>query len=293
MKHKIIPLDSYTKLSQLNEELLANNDTIGTIIMINCGGCIDLSEYLSLHPSVVVFVVDSNRPLNLDNLFNNDQVCVFDDGDVEDLEDERQAYMKLIQEGEEDDEEVSGTDSEGDDEDDDASDMEGEEDKENRKANKKLPKAAVNYRQLEKIIDEYYSLSYCGSSSAGLIYQLASQRGKASNNLLWLSIIGCVYQYIYQKASIEQYLIQVDSLKEEVMRFNDVASGVSDASSLSPDDERVVYKENELQLMLFRHWSLQDSLMHSSYVAARLGLWRERGRQKLKGLLAKMGYPFN
>lgn len=42
--------------------------------------------------------------------------------------------------------------------------------------------------------------------------------------------------------------------------------------------------------MLFRHWSLYESMYHSSYVASKLGIWRERGRQKLQNLLAKMGF---
>lgn len=42
--------------------------------------------------------------------------------------------------------------------------------------------------------------------------------------------------------------------------------------------------------MLFRHWNLYDAMYHSSYVASKLGIWKERGRKRLTGLLAKMGY---
>lgn len=41
--------------------------------------------------------------------------------------------------------------------------------------------------------------------------------------------------------------------------------------------------------MLFRHWTLYDAMYHSSYVASKLGIWKEKGRQRLTGLLAKMG----
>ncbi len=34
-----------------------------------------------------------------------------------------------------------------------------------------------------------------------------------------------------------------------------------------------------------------DSMYHSSYVASRLGVWKENGRKKLKTLLVKMGLP--
>ncbi len=45
----------------------------------------------------------------------------------------------------------------------------------------------------------------------------------------------------------------------------------------------------ELRFMLFRHWTLYDAMFHSSYVASKLGIWKEKGRQRLTGLLAKMG----
>ena len=62
-----------------------------------------------------------------------------------------------------------------------------------------------------------------------------------------------------------------------------------DFKSQHPDD-RSVYANDELRFMLFRHWNLYDSMYHSSYVASRLGIWKERGRKRLTGLLAKMGY---
>lgn len=41
---------------------------------------------------------------------------------------------------------------------------------------------------------------------------------------------------------------------------------------------------------MFRHWNLYDAMYHSSYVASKLGIWKEKGRKRLSGLLAKMGY---
>lgn len=71
------------------------------------------------------------------------------------------------------------------------------------------------------------------------------------------------------------------------------ASAVQDGDfkSQHPDD-RSVYAADELRFMLFRHWNLYDAMYHSSYVASKLGIWKERGRRRLTGLLAKMGYVF-
>jgi cell division control protein 45 len=60
-------------------------------------------------------------------------------------------------------------------------------------------------------------------------------------------------------------------------------------NSLSPDDWGV-RPTDELRFMLFRHWNIYDAMFHSGYVASKLGIWKERGRKRLTGLLAKMGY---
>jgi cell division control protein 45 len=49
----------------------------------------------------------------------------------------------------------------------------------------------------------------------------------------------------------------------------------------------------EYQFMLYRHWSLYDSMLHSPYVASKLLLWWAHGRQRLDELLAKMGFSLN
>jgi hypothetical protein len=72
-----------------------------------------------------------------------------------------------------------------------------------------------------------------------------------------------------------------------------IADKQFEPTSTGPDDYRIVFREKEFRFMLFRHWSLYDSMFHSSYVASKLGIWRERGRQKLQNLLAKMGFSLS
>jgi cell division control protein 45 len=45
----------------------------------------------------------------------------------------------------------------------------------------------------------------------------------------------------------------------------------------------------EPRLLLIRHWSLYDSMLHSPFLAARLRVWSAAGRRRLHKLLAKMG----
>ena len=59
-------------------------------------------------------------------------------------------------------------------------------------------------------------------------------------------------------------------------------------AALSADDMSL-RTTDELRFELFRHWTLYDAMFHSSYVAGKLGIWKEQGRKRLAGLLAKMG----
>lgn len=67
---------------------------------------------------------------------------------------------------------------------------------------------------------------------------------------------------------------------------------MDDNISITTPDDSTVRATEELRFTLFRHWTLYDAMYHSSYVANKLGIWRERGRKKLTGLLAKMGCEF-
>jgi cell division control protein 45 len=108
--------------------------------------------------------------------------------------------------------------------------------------------------------------------------------------LLRLAILGLTYQYSTSRISRDSYDTFHSIYADEVARLN-VAPPTSEHSliSLNPDDLSIRPTE-ELRFMLFRHWTLYDAMYHSSYVASKLGIWKERGRKRLTGLLAKMGF---
>lgn len=90
-----------------------------------------------------------------------------------------------------------------------------------------------------------------------------------------------------------QYRRYHELFLDEVVRLNHeiIPTGTGIGRTPNPDD-RSIQKSEELRFMLFRHWTLYDAMLHSGYVAGRLGIWKEKGRKKLQGLLAKMGYVF-
>ena len=44
--------------------------------MLECGATDSLAEYLSLSPEQHIYVIDSHRPLNLDNILVTPQVSI-------------------------------------------------------------------------------------------------------------------------------------------------------------------------------------------------------------------------
>lgn len=68
-----------------------------SIIMINCGGLIDVREFFDIESYTKIYVFDSHRPLKLENIHhNNINVCVFDDDrETEKLEKVLEAFESL------------------------------------------------------------------------------------------------------------------------------------------------------------------------------------------------------
>jgi cell division control protein 45 len=108
-----------------------------------------------------------------------------------------------------------------------------------------------------------------------------------------LAILGLTYQYLTSRITREDYEAYHNLYNDEVFRLNPLPPEASGGSgfllSLSPDDVSVRATQ-ELRFMFFRHWTLYDAMYHSSYAASKLGIWKERGRKRLTGLLAKMGW---
>jgi hypothetical protein len=74
---------------------------ISSIIMINCGGTIDLVGFLEPAPNVTVYVLDSHRPYHLSNVREHcQQVWILDDAPhaiqyPDDVEDDEEVWFFL------------------------------------------------------------------------------------------------------------------------------------------------------------------------------------------------------
>nr|POF07697.1 cell division control protein 45 like [Quercus suber] len=166
-------------------------------------------------------------------------------------------------------------------------------------------------RKHEAVLQAYYTR---GTSSAepasSILYSLASEMGRDDNDLLWLAIVGItsveLSPYSQQpspaQTTSKRILDRAEQLQEvlrdEVRRLNPIpeadlqrsqnTADIIPTHARSPTDTSIRLSP-EPRFLLIRHWSLYDSMLHSSYLATRLHVWSDNGRKRLHKLLAKMG----
>jgi len=238
------------------------------------------------------YIIDSHRPLHLANVYDDDRVYLFDDGmtkipkmeDVvynsEDDDDEDEEEEALDQSSDEEDEGVDGEDAEG---------GGGAKKKESKSKRRRMdgrmsPRSRREHRETVALrAEDYYRSSSYGASAAVLLWQLAGDLGKPDNALLWLSIVGLTDQFVHDRIDNTTYTLLFDQLSTDVNRMNS-----TDEEGEALDRIKISVTE-ELRVLLMRHWTVHDAMLHSRYVSTRMGTWRQRGKTQLKNLLAKMG----
>lgn len=214
-----------------------------------------------------VFVIDrhARRCVSLDNVYATNDVVLLDGTLHELLEDGtvRQAYAYLASVD-------SDIDENYDDED-----------------------ARDEMRQragAETVLRQYYTAAalVTANSEAMVMYQMAQQVNKHSNDLLWWAVVGSTEC----DADVQQML------QSEVLRFNQrLASGrlsaLMDVAAQNADDHSIVWRTKCLALPLYRHQSLYQSLAQCPQVCAKFGLWRESGRKRLDNYIVQLGISRN
>ncbi|KAK7204903.1 CDC45 family [Myxozyma melibiosi] len=135
--HRTCPVAGYSELKKRYAEL---EDSVTSVILIGCGALVDLNDYLldadleaagddddaaeisNRRIRRKLYIFDSHRPWNLQNMFGSEEVVCFDDGDVDDglLNKERDAFEALLRiedddEADEADEDKEEDDSDGED----------------------------------------------------------------------------------------------------------------------------------------------------------------------------------
>ncbi|KAJ3081852.1 hypothetical protein HK100_009807, partial [Physocladia obscura] len=176
------------------------------------------------------------------------------------------------------------------------------------------------------ILTEYYEEgSYYGMSASQIVYMMLNQVGKVTGDALWFSIIALTDQYLHDRIDPRLYKASVTSFQEDSTKFDLTGGAVGNGfdeneNQLNDDDDndgddfgtpRLAPQLNlangggrassrprfsaagigQYGAKSAADRSIRYSDEFSQYVAARLGTWREKGRQKLTNMLARMGLP--
>jgi len=162
---------------------------------------------------------------------------------------------------------------------------------------------------IQRAQDEYYRMQWYALNSSGILYSMARSVQKDDNLMLWSAILGLTESYILERIKRERYNEAVAAYCHEVKRRNDTYHSVATMDSEATydlGDDRVesstiishrradhIQFSTEFRFNLMRFWTLYDSMYYSRYVATRMGVWRQSGRDNLKYMLAKMALPLD
>lgn len=69
-------------------------------------------------------------------------------------------------------------------------------------------------------VAEYYRKTYYGTSASSLMYALANQLNKDSNEMLWWAIVGMTDQFVHENVDVTRYREYVMMYQEQVRSKN-------------------------------------------------------------------------
>eukprot|EP00794_Sanderia_malayensis_P013727 gene13727-15158_t len=220
VQYTIVPINGYESLKASFEE---HKEQVKHFVLINCGGTVNLIEDLAPDDDVTFFIADSHRPLDLDNVYNQDQVKIMiKEGDTfDEIPEFEKVYESEGDESDEDNDNADDNDAENSDEENSL-----EPSSKRQKTNESKFKKLYQYFprvHIDKLLFEYYEYTFHGTAAAVIMYDFAWKMSKDSNDLLW-----------------ETYISEASNLQDHVLRLNvndDEGSYSVNCLRLSYEDE--------------------------------------------------------
>ncbi|CAK8692483.1 cell division control protein 45 homolog [Clavelina lepadiformis] len=263
--------------SQLIKEFEEHKEQYKHIVLLNCGGNIDLLHILDPSEDISFYVIDSHRPIDLVNFFCEQQIYMLlkhDEDEIAAIPD----YDSIYRDYDSDDEDSENDETE-------------QVSKRHRFDEATLEKRRERKKWEEKrkeIIFDYEEFSFYGPSAAMLVYELAWKMSKDNNDQLWWAITGVADQFQNKKIGRDKYVSSVLELQGHMSRLNH--RDEDDDNTKSVNSVKISF-EHDLDLALYRHWSLFESLCHSLPTASAFKVWTNMGIKRLHQFLAEMGLP--
>ncbi|XP_068086609.1 cell division control protein 45 homolog [Anabrus simplex] len=289
--HIVYTLVPVRGIEELKTAYRENSDQVKYVIFINCGGTVDVVDLLEPEDDVVFFILDSHRPTDVCNVYIPDQVRLLSERkDDENIPECKDIFKDEEVNDENDSDESSDEEDNGSEAGSEDDDEEGRQNKRRRLAEETIIKRRERRQWEEKrnqLLFTYTQYSYFGRSSAIVMFELAWKLSKDSNDLLWWAIVGATEQMLLNKIEYQQYILETGNLQNHVLRLG---HQVGDDETQSVSTLKISFMK-DLQLALYRHWTVESSLRYSRYSATKLRLWTLRGEKKVQELLVEMGLP--
>ena len=171
--------------------------------MVNCGGTIDIVEFLDLPDDVTVFVADSHRPTDVCNIYSERQIrLLMKKEEWEDVPEYDDIFKDSDDEEDEGDENDNGR-ANGQDNNESDDDLDSNTINKRRRFDESAILKRREHRIWEekrtKLLFEYQQFSYYGPSTSVLFYELAWKMSRDTNDLLWSAIVQHTDQYLSLK----------------------------------------------------------------------------------------------
>lgn len=325
IKFSLSPVTGNTDIQEHFQQL-GEDDEVRSMVLLNCGASIDLQlllEECRAPAEIVCFVIDSHRPFLLDNLSEHSpRVIVLDDDPISEASGVRPPVNDNESEASDGEGASSGSEAEKENNwDPDAPPKDGEgglgamervADRIERKRRRAKERSQRQDRKRQRQ-NEYYLSSYFAAPAAVSLFKMAKQAAPPSQELLWLAAVSLTGYYDLGLLSEVEYVrMASEELKEALDRTTDFSSLSSQSSggtvpepnSALSDDEAVpsgramprraprkrrLRYETDLRLTMYKHWTIEESMLHSSYFYGSLELHREKGLRALKSFFATVG----
>uniref|UniRef100_A0AAY4DXV4 CDC45-like protein n=1 Tax=Denticeps clupeoides TaxID=299321 RepID=A0AAY4DXV4_9TELE len=281
VQYTLVPVAGW---QDLGTAFLEHKGQYRYFVLINCGANVELLETLQPEEDTTFFVLDTHRPVDVVNVYNDTQIKLLikqdDDLGVPSYDD--------IFRDDEDDEDGGDSGNESDD----GSEPSGkrrrfDEGAMERRIERQRAKREWEARRREILFD-YEQYEYHGTSAAMVIFELAWVMTKDTKDMLWWAVIGLTDQWVHDKITQMKYVTDIATLQRHVSRHNH--RNEDEENSLSIDCMRISF-EYDLRLSLYQHWSLYESICNTSYTSCSFKLWSINGQKRLQEFLADMGLP--
>lgn len=255
VSYTLVPVGGIAELKRAYEE---NNEEIKYVVLINCGGTIDLVDILQPEEDVVFFVLDAHKPTDVCNVYSDGQVRLVYKDDEENIPNFDDIFR-------DDDDEDENEESE--------SGREGLEAMVERRRERRAWEEKRN-----TLMFNYTQFSYYGKPSACVALELAWRASRCGWAAVWAGGVASAAQSALHMRTPAAALLDADSLHRH----------------LPPEHHQTgarVSLEKDACLPLYRRWSLEAALRHAPDIAPHLRLHTLAGHARLRQLLADTGIP--